>query len=230
MLKELVKKRSIVVGVTGQLSSGKSSVCAMMAALGASVINADLLAHRALRKNGACFKKVVSAFGKDILDKGEIDRSKLAAIVFASPLQLRKLEGIIHPFVIKATQKEALLLKKSGKKIIVLDVPLLFESGMDKFTDLTVVVKVNQKTQMQRCLKQGRFSRHQALMRIRFQWPMGEKARRADIIIDNGGTLIKTQKQVNAIIEMIKRRYITFNNTPTHKEREHAKNIERKSQ
>ncbi len=207
MSKKLIKKKTIVVGVTGQLASGKSTVSTMFAVLGASVINADLLVHRALRPEGECYKKVVSAFGQDILEHGEIDRKKLAALVFASPLYLRKLEWIIHPFVIKQTRKEIVLFKKAGKKIIVLDVPLLFESGMDKIVDITIAVKVTKKDGLLRCLAQGRLSRREALERIRFQLPMREKAHRADIIIDNGGTLKKTEKQVKDVWGMINRRY-----------------------
>lgn len=182
----------------------------MFGLLGAGVINADLLAHRSLRKQGACYKKVVKTFGGFILKDGQIDRKKLAEVVFASPLQLRKLERIIHPFVLMQTRKEIATLKKNGKKVIVLDVPLLFESGMDKMADMTLVVKLSQKKSLLRSVGLGQLSRSQALERLRFQLPMAEKVRRADIIIDNGGTLKKTEKQVKEIFEMIRRRYFNY--------------------
>ncbi|MCB9758019.1 MAG: dephospho-CoA kinase [Candidatus Omnitrophica bacterium] len=207
MSKKSVRKKSIVVGVTGQLATGKSTVAAMLADLGAGVINADVLAHRALRPAEGCFQKVVRVFGPEIVTRGQIDRKKLAAIVFNNPSQLKKLEAIIHPVVARETRKQILLLRKAGKLVIVLDVPLLFESGMDQLVDVTIVVKVSKKIQMQRCLRQHHLSREQALQRIRRQWSMTQKVRRADIIVENGGTIQETEKLVKKIWEMINRRY-----------------------
>lgn len=179
----------------------------MFAERGAAVINADLLAHRALRPHGACFKKVVRIFGKDVLKKGEIDRKVLAGIVFSDEKKLKKLEGIIHPFVVKETRRQAGLFKKSGKSVVVLDVPLLFEANMDKGTDLTVAVKASRPVQLKRIAQQGRMEKGEALARMRAQFPMAEKARRADIIVNNGGTLERTKEQVTKIWEMLQRRY-----------------------
>jgi len=207
MSKNLKKKKIIVVGVTGQLATGKSTVAAMLAELGAGVINADLLAHRALRSNGACFKKVVGTFGNDILKKGEIDRQLLASVVFSNATKLKKLEGIIHPFVIKETRHQIGMFKKSGKKVVVLDVPLLFESKMNTLTDFTIAVKASRAVQLKRIAQQKKIERSQALRRMRAQLSMAEKARRADIIVNNGGTIVKTHQQVKEILEMLKRRY-----------------------
>ncbi len=207
MFKKSVRKKSIIVGVTGQLATGKSTVAAILADLGAGVINADLLAHRALRPGEHCFKKVVRIFGPELVMHGQIDRKKLADIVFNNPPELKKLEAIIHPVVIRETRKQILLLKKAGKPVIVLDVPLLFETGMDQLVDVTIVVKVNKKLQMTRCLKQHHLIRAQALQRIRRQWSMTQKVQRADIIVENGGTIKETEKLVKEIWEMINRRY-----------------------
>ncbi|MCB9771214.1 MAG: dephospho-CoA kinase [Candidatus Omnitrophica bacterium] len=201
-------KKNVVIGVTGQLGTGKSTVAAMFAEFGASVINADLLAHRALRSRGACYRKVVKTFGKGILSKTEIDHAKLSQIVFADEKQLRKLENIVHPFVIKETRKQVAAFKRAGQKVIILDVPLLFETGMDKLTDMTIAVKASKVKQLARCARQGRLNRSQAIQRMRFQLPMFEKVRRADMIVNNDGTLSQTKKQVKKIWEVIQRRYI----------------------
>jgi dephospho-CoA kinase len=213
MSKDLKMKKTIVIGVTGQLSTGKSTVSALLAQSGAAIINADLLAHRALRRNGACFKKVVRTFGNEILNKGEIDRAVLAKIVFADKAKLKKLEGIIHPFVIKETRRQVGLFRKSGKRIVVLDVPLLFETQMDRGTDFTIAVKASRAVQLIRIAQQGKIERLEALRRMRSQLSMTEKARRADMIVNNGGTLEQTEKQVAKILAMLKRRYTT--NTTT---------------
>ena len=207
-VKRIDMKKNVVIGVTGQLGTGKSTVAAMFAELGASVINADILAHRALRPYGQCYKKVVKTFGKSILNKTEIDHAKLSQIVFADEKQLRKLEKIVHPFVVKETRKQVAAFMKAGQEVIVLDVPLLFEAGMDKLTDITIAVKVSKAIQLARCARQGRLNRSQAIQRMRFQLPMSEKVRRADVIINNAGTLPQTKKQVKKIWEVVQRRYI----------------------
>ena len=202
----------IVVGITGHLGTGKSTVAAMFAQAGAAVINADLLAHHGMRPGGACFKRIVRAFGRQILVQGQIDRKKLGAIVFSPKagrrVKLKKLEAMIHPFVIRETQKQLRSLKKAGKRIVILDVPLLFESGMDHFADLTLVVKTNARVQLRRCSRQRRLSPLEARQRMRFQLPLAEKIRRADLVIDNNGTIHATRKQVKDIGNMIQRRYL----------------------
>lgn len=201
----------IVIGLTGGLATGKSTVAAMFADLGAGTINADLVAHHGLRPGGACFKKVLKTFGKQILRDGQIDRKALAQIVFrpkpASRTLLKKLEGIIHPFVIRETKKQIRAFQKAGRKIVVLDVPLLFESGMDRLAELTLVVKASAQIQKARALKRGRISFQEARQRMRYQLPLSEKIRRADLVVDNGGPIKVTRKRVKEIWNMLNRRY-----------------------
>lgn len=196
-----------MVGITGSLATGKSTVSAMFAERGAGVINADLLAHRGMRPGGACYKKILKAFGAGILNKGRIDRRKLAEVVFNSRPKLKKLEGIVHPFVIKEARAHARSFAKAGKNVIVLDVPLLFESGMDKLTDLTVTVRTSGAVQLARIKRQGRLSAQEAKRRIKAQFSLNEKVRRSDLVIDNNGPLHRTREQVKQIWNMLQRRY-----------------------
>jgi len=204
-------KQPIILGVTGQLGTGKSTVSAMFAELGAVVVNADLLANRSIRSGKPGFEKVLRVFGKDILNQGQIDRKKLAEIVFPpqadAGAKLKELEKIIHPLVIAETKKEIATLTRAGKKMIVLDVPLLFESGMDKLVDITLVVQANAKIRLQRILKDGRLTGEAVKQRGGLQLSMTEKIRRADLVVDNNASIEKTRSQVNQIWKMLKREF-----------------------
>lgn len=202
-----VKIKTLVIGVTGQLATGKTTVASMFAQRGAAVINADLIAHRSIRKKGKCYSGILRIFGTEILNKGEIDRKRLAELVFRKAALLKKLEAVIHPFVAAETLRQIRQFKKNGRRLIILDVPLLFESGMDQMTDLVIAVKTTSAVQMKRCLAGRKLSFQEARARIKMQMSMSEKARRADIIIDNNGGLNHTQKQIQKICDILQRRY-----------------------
>jgi dephospho-CoA kinase len=190
-----------IIGVTGSLKTGKSTVAAMLKRKGATVIDADKLAHEVLAKQ--CFKKVVQTFGKDILEKGKINRRKLAGMVFNHPQKLKMLENIIHPAVIKEIKLRIQSSRRKKEGIVVLDVPLLFEAGLDREVDLTMVVTADKKTQIQRAMKQLNITRHEALKRIKAQMPLKNKIQYADWIIKNSRSKNDTQKEVNAIWQKI---------------------------
>jgi dephospho-CoA kinase len=190
-----------IIGVTGSLKTGKSTVSAMLKRKGAKIIDADKLAHELLAKQ--CFKKVVKTFGKNILEHGKINRRKLAALVFNHPQKLKKLEGIIHPAVIKEIKMRVQSSRRKKEGIVVLDVPLLFEAGLDREVDLTLVVTADKKTQIQRAMKQLHITRQEALSRINAQMPLKNKIQYADDVIDNSRSKRDTQKEVNAIWQKI---------------------------
>ena len=193
-----------IIGVTGSLKTGKSTVAGMLARLGAKIIDADRLAHQEILSKGQCFKTIVRAFGKNIIVKGEIDRRKLAQIVFSDTKKLAKLENILHPVVIREIKKQIQALRrKKSHQIVVLDVPLLFEAGLDKLVDLTIVVTASRKTQIQRAIKKLHLSKQEALRRIKAQMPLKEKLRWADCVINNDGNLNKTRKKVTLLWQNI---------------------------
>lgn len=184
-----------IIGLTGSLKTGKSTVAKMFAHLGAKVISADTIAHEEIKPNGRCYKEIIKIFGREILKNEAIDRKKLGKIVFEDKKKLKILENIIHPVVNQRIG--GFINAQQGKKgVIVLDVPLLFEVGLQKKVDASVVVKAPATVQIKRAVKQLKISKAEALRRIKAQMPLKTKIRLANFIIDNGGTITGTRKQV----------------------------------
>jgi len=192
----------IVLGITGSAGTGKSTVAKYIIQKGATGLDADKIVHQLIHPRGKCFKAVVRQFGKNILANGQIDRSKLAGIVFNSEEQLKKLTTILHPKV-REILKAKIAALKNTRKILVLDVPLLYESGMDRLCDYVIVVKASQKEQIRRLKVRQNIPKKQALQRIRAQMPLKDKIRLADIIIDNENDLKQTKKQVEELWERL---------------------------
>jgi dephospho-CoA kinase len=190
-----------IVGLTGGIASGKSTVSRWLAEAGAHIIDADLLAREVVAPGQPAFAAVVDHFGSGILkNDATIDRDRLAAEVFADPKQKAVLERIIHPAVAEAMAARLAQIKATApESIVVLDVPLLFEAGMDAGLDLVVMVDAPDAVQLHRLMKRNNLSRTEALARIGAQMPMAEKRRRADVVIDNSGSLASTRTQVEAL-------------------------------
>ncbi|MED3843772.1 dephospho-CoA kinase [Geobacillus stearothermophilus] len=192
---------AFTIGLTGGIASGKSTVSAMMRELGLPVIDADEAARAVVRPGEESYRQIVAAFGPGILRAdGEIDRAKLGAIVFNDEQQRKVLNAIVHPAVRKKmlAEKEAHI--RSGAKTVVLDIPLLFESGLTHWVDKVLVVYVDDDVQLRRLMARNGFTEEEALARIRSQWPMAEKVKRADAVIDNNGTIEETRRQLLAIL------------------------------
>ncbi len=197
----------MVVGITGGFGTGKTTVARMLSRRGARLIEADKIAHALLRPGSGCYRKVLEAFGRDILKEKAIDRSALARKVFTDARALKRLTDIIHPRVISEIKREIGNYKRSGHSgIAVIDAPLLFETGLDRVADTVVVVRADRQAQIDRLKKRQRISREEILRRVRQQMTVREKLRRADVIIDNRGTKNQTEKQVKALWERLQRR------------------------
>jgi dephospho-CoA kinase len=199
---------NLVIGVTGGFATGKSTVSGYFKEFGACVLNADEIAHDLLRRGLPAYREVVSWLGGRILDKdGSIDRKKLAQIVFRRRKDLERLNRILHPRV-----KERLifrsncLCRKSPDAVVVWDVPLLFESGLGREVDVTVVVNAKPSLQTARGLCRSRLTEDDIRLRVKFQMPMDEKIRRADYRIDNNGTLEELMGKVRQVWKKITRR------------------------
>jgi dephospho-CoA kinase len=176
----------ILVGLTGGVATGKSTVARMFKACGAVVIDADDLAREVVQPGKPAWREIVHAFGKRVLNPDRtVNRHALGAIVFSHSVKRRRLERIIHPRVAreqKRLTREAA--RKNPKAVVIYDVPLLFEAGIDKRVDKTIVVTADQKTQIARLKKRNGLSRNEALRRIKSQMPLNQKRRRADYVLD----------------------------------------------
>lgn len=188
------------VGITGSLGTGKTAVARLLARQGARVLDADKIAHQLIAPGGRCFPAVVQQFGRGILKQGRIDRAKLARIVFADRGQLKKLERIIHPAVGEEIQKKLKEFAKHKKnKMTAVEVPLLFEAGLDRLMDFVIVVKVERQLQIKRIRAQRNITKADIARRLRSQMPLKEKIRLAYFVVDNSGNIKKTRTQVQNI-------------------------------
>ncbi len=194
----------IIVGLTGGFGSGKTTVAGMFKRFGAMVIDADAVTRDLLAPQGKCVKKVAKIFGHVILKSNKINRIALAKIVFQDPRELKKLTDILYPIGLKQIKKQ--ITQQKNVKLIILDVPLLFESGWDRLSDVNVVVKSNQNIQIKRLKKRMELTKADILRRIKSQMPIKQKLHRADIIIDNRGSLNQTRVQVKAIVHRLMNR------------------------
>jgi dephospho-CoA kinase len=194
----------LIIGLTGSLGTGKSTVAAMFARRGSKIIDADGIVRDLLAPGKKCIKKVAKIFPGVILKKVKINRSELAKIVFNHPRELQKLTDILYPEALKVVK--SLISRYKHEFFVVLDVPLLFESGWDKITDTTIVVKAKRAQQIQRAQKRLGITRSDVTRRLKNQMPLKEKCDMADIIIDNSHDLIQTRKQVDAIINRLEKR------------------------
>lgn len=194
MQRPKIVKRKLILGITGSFGSGKTTVAKIFASFGAKVIDADKIAHRLIRRRSLSYKKICKIFGDVILKRNKaIDRKKLAAVAFNDSRLLKKLNLIIHPEVIIMIKNKAACFK-SG--IIVLDVPLLIESGLNTIVDKLIVVRVKKSLQIKRVQAKNRLNKDEIFKRLSFQMPINKKAGFADFIIDNSGTINQTRRKV----------------------------------
>jgi len=193
-----------IIGLTGNLGCGKTTVAAMFAKRGIKIIDADVITRGLLSPGGKCIKKVAKIFPGAILNASTINRSELAKIVFNNPRELQKLTDILYPEALKVVKSQ--LSRYKHESFVILDAPLLFESGWDKITDTTIVVKALRRQQIERAQKRLGITRSNVMRRLANQMPLKKKCDMADIIIDNSRDLIGTRKQVDMIINTLRRR------------------------
>lgn len=194
------------MGLTGGIGSGKSTVSDLFKAHGIPVVDADVVARDVLKKGTGGWKKVVAAFGEDILlPDGEVDRPKLGRIVFSDPQKRQILNRFLAPYISSGILLEVLKLWMKGCKIIVLDVPLLFEAKMDRWTNPSVVVWVDPETQLHRLMARDGTTEEDAKSRINSQMALDLKRTKADILIDNTGTLADLNENFQKVLVQVTR-------------------------
>jgi len=198
----------LVVGLTGSIATGKSTVAALLAARGGWVVEADRIGHALQEPGTACYRQILEAFGPGVLDAdGRIDRKRLGAKVFADPEARRRLEAILHPALWEGCREEARRAEAAGAWLVVVDAALLLEAGQRGWLDAVVVVTAPEEAQIRRLAAQRGLSEAEARLRLCSQWSSQEKAAQADVVIDNGGDLAATEAQVERLMEILRARW-----------------------
>ena len=194
---------ALIVGLTGGIVGGKSTVASMFKDLGAKIVDADKLGHSVILPLRPAWEKITRLFGKGILQNDlTIDRGKLGKIVFTNQTLLKKLNEITHPEIIKLIKKEISLARNktyNREKILIIDAALIYETKIDRLMDKIIAVYIDEDEQIKRIIKRNNLSKEEALQRIKFQIPMKEKVKMADYVIDNSNSLDETKKQVEKI-------------------------------
>jgi len=192
--------RIMNIGLTGGIAAGKSTVANLLVQRGALLIDLDRIAREIVEPGRPALAQIAQRFGQAVLRAdGSLDRQKLGAIVFADPLKRRELERITHP-AIRAVMKQRMEEneREAPDRLTVVDVPLLYESGLEDRFERVMVVYVPRRTQLERLIRRDRLTPEEAERRLNAQMDIEEKRQRADFVIDNSGSLEETERQVEA--------------------------------
>jgi dephospho-CoA kinase len=193
-----------ILGLTGGIATGKSTVTDMFLERGIPVIDTDRIARDLLQKGTETYRDVVEAFGTDILlSDGSIHRKKLGQIVFRNAKKREQLNQIVHPHVRHVVESEIAIYREQNKPLVVIDVPLLFETGFDALCDKTVCVYTTREKQVARLIERDQIDATYANIKIDAQMPLSEKCDKADFVIDNSTSILETKKAFNRVIEQL---------------------------
>ncbi|MED4345874.1 dephospho-CoA kinase [Heyndrickxia coagulans] len=190
-----------IIGLTGGIASGKSTVSKMLKAKGFTIVDADIAARKVVEPGEPAYEQIIEAFGEGILlEDLTIDRKKLGALIFADEALRMKLNSIVHPAVRAWMTREKDRAIENGEKTVFLDIPLLFESRLTYMVERTILVYVDEETQLKRLMARNGLSEKEAQIRIRAQMPLSEKKALADAVIDNNGSPEETKQQLEKIV------------------------------
>lgn len=194
-----------VIGITGGIGSGKSTIAEYLTELGAKVIDADKVANEVYNPGTEGWRDVVNTFGEEVLTPaGDIDRKKLGEIVFNNPGAMSQLNQMIHPRAYELVKSRLDEYRKQGVDIVVLEVILLFEAGWDHLADVKWVTVASEDTVVKRLTKERGLSEEEILARIRSQTPTEERVKLADEVIYNDGSIEEMKMRVNELLEKMK--------------------------
>jgi dephospho-CoA kinase len=187
----------VVIGLTGGFGSGKSTVAGMLRELGARVIDADKVAHQLYQPGTPAFDEIVRAFGREIVrENGQLDRKKLGRRVFGDPRALKRLNAILHPRISHQVKETLEGWSREGVKVAVVEAALLLEAGWGPMVDQVWVTLAPQEKVKERVRASQGLSEAEVESRLASQMPVEEKAKRADVVIDTGGTLDQVREEV----------------------------------
>ncbi|KAH8106955.1 CoaE-domain-containing protein [Cristinia sonorae] len=194
----------LVVGLTGGIATGKSTVSNLLKAYNVPIIDADLLARQVVLPGTPALRRIAEVFGQDILlEDGTLNRPKLGSIVFGDESKRKVLNGIVHPAVRRAMFWEMVKYWLKGERVCVMDVPLLIEGGLWKLMGKIIVIYCSAEIQLQRLMKRDNSSRPDASARLNAQIPIADKLQYADIVLDNSGSPQDLESQIDALVRKL---------------------------
>ncbi len=201
-----MKHNTRLIGLTGNIGTGKSTVSWMFGEMGVPVLDADEIAHEVIAPESASWKAIFKRYGRTVIGADEvIDRAKLARIAFQDPIERKFLESIIHPHVKEAIEHRVAKFVHEEKPFVIVEVPLLYEAHWEKDFDAVIVVRCDEEQEIARCKEKFGMSREETLLRLAAQFPLERKVKVADAVIENDGSIDETRVQVQRLHqEMVK--------------------------
>jgi len=194
----------LVIGLTGGIATGKSTVSALLKASNVPVVDADMIARQVVEPGTTALAKIEATFGQQVLfPDGTLDRKKLGSIIFTDESERKKLNAIVHPAIRRTTLWQVLGYWIRGYKYCVMDIPLLIEGGLWQWVGSVVVVYCSEELQLQRLMNRDSSSREDALARLNSQLPISEKVIYADIVVDNSGSRLELEDLVRGVIKSL---------------------------
>lgn len=191
----------MIIGLTGSIASGKSTVAKMMTALGLPIVDADVVARDVVEPGTETLALIVQNFGADILlEDGNLNRPKLGDIIFHEPAKRKILNDIMHPAIRQEMLRQRDAYIDAGQKHVVMDIPLLFESKLEHFVERILVVSVSEEVQLRRLMERNQLSKEDALARMHSQLPMSVKEKSAHAVIYNNENIQQTEEQLIKIL------------------------------
>jgi dephospho-CoA kinase len=189
----------VILGLTGNIASGKSTIAKELVRKGAQIVDADLLAREVVQPGHPTLQAIATAFGAEVLTAtGELNRERLGALIFASDDARLQLNALMQPAIAALAQERLSALHARGVSLVIYDVPLLYEVGAEAYVDRVLLIRIDPQIQLKRLMKRNALSEIEAQQRMAAQMPQEEKAARADYVIDNSGSLEQTLAQLES--------------------------------
>ncbi|MDW0118454.1 dephospho-CoA kinase [Sporosarcina thermotolerans] len=191
----------MIIGLTGSIATGKSTVSRMLKEKGYPIVDADEISRQVVEPGSSVLEKIADAFGKEIIDQdGRLNREKLGGLIFNDQLEREKLNAIMHPAVRQEMIRQKELWLEKGFNTVIMDIPLLFESKLQSYVEKIIVVSATPSIQRKRLMARNNLTGEEADARINSQLPIPEKEKGADAVINNNDTLEETERQLDAIL------------------------------
>jgi dephospho-CoA kinase len=191
----------MIIGLTGSIASGKSTISAMLKEKGYPIIDADLVARLVVEPGTSNLREIEHTFGHAVMhEDGTLNRDALGKLIFDDPAKRKQLNDLMHPAIRSEMLRQRDELFESGQKTLIMDIPLLFESRLQHFVDKILVVSVTEEMQLQRLMSRNSLSKEEASARIQSQLPISEKEKGADAVIYNNGTIEQSKEQLERIL------------------------------